>query len=164
MGKRIRIRVDLSADELERRYRQARDPVARSQWQIVWLLACGQHSEQVGEATGYSLTWVSTVARRSNTDGEKGIGDGRHGNPGGPRVLSEEQQAELDRALEGGAPGGGKWTAAKVAAWIAERTGRRGGIPTGWRSLRRLDRRRSRPRPQHVKADPEAQAAFKQTR
>jgi len=71
---------------------------------------------------------------------------------------------ELDRALEGAAPDGGRWTAAKVAAWIAERTGRRVGIQTGWRSLCRLDWRRSRPRPQHVKADPEAQAAFQLTR
>ena len=164
MGKRLSIRVDLSAEELERRYRQAQDPVARSQWQIVWLLARGQHSEQVGEATGYSLTWVYTVARRYNADGEQGIGDGRHGNPGGARVLSEEQRAELDRALEGAAPDGGKWTAAKVAAWIAGRTGRTVGVQTGWRYLRRLDWRRYRPRPQHVKADPEAQAAFKQTR
>jgi hypothetical protein len=42
--------------------------------------------------------------------------------------------------------------------------GRRVGVQTGWRYLRRLDWRRYRPRPQHVKADPEAQAAFKQTR
>jgi transposase len=164
MGKRISIRADLSTEDLERRYRQAQDPVARSQWQIVWLLACGQQSEQVGEVTGYSLTWVYTVARRYNTDGEQGIGDGRHGNPGGARILSQEQQAELDRALEGAAPNGGRWTAAKVAAWIAERTGRRVGIQTGWRYLRRLDWRRYRPRPRHVKADPQAQAAFKQTR
>jgi len=164
MGKRINIRADLSVKELERRYRQALDPVARSQWQIVWLLARRLPSEQVGEMTGYSRTWVYTVARRYNANGEKGIGDGRHGNPGGPRLLSAEQQAELDQALEGAAPDGGKWTAAKVAAWIAEHTGRRVGIPTGWRSLRRLDWRRSRPRPQPVKADPEAQAAFKPTR
>jgi len=151
-------------EELERRYRQAHDPVARSQWQIVWLLARGQRSEQVGEATGYSLTWVYTVARRYNAEGEKGIGDGRHGNLGGARVLNEEQQAELDRALEGAAPGGGKWTAAKVTAWIAARTGRRVGVQTGWRYLRRLAWRRYRPRPRHAKADQEAQAAFKQTR
>jgi len=164
MGKRISIRADLSVKELERRYRQAQDPVARSQWQIVWLLACGQRSEQVGEVTGYSLTWVYTVARRYNANGEKGIGDGRHGNPGGPRLLSAEQQAELDQALEGAAPDGGKWTAAKVAAWIAARTGRRVGVQTAWRYRCRLDWRRSRPRPRHAKADPEAQAAFRPTR
>jgi transposase len=154
----------LSAEELERRYRQAQDPVARSQWQIVWLLARGQRSEQVEESTGYSLTWVYTVARRYNADGENGIGDGRHGNPGGTRLLREEQEAELDRALEGAAPDGGKWTAAKVAAWIAQCTGRTVGVHTGWRYLRRLAWRRYRPRPQHAKADMAAQAAFQQTR
>src|SRR5690349_2542247 len=104
MGKRISIRADLSVEELERRYRQAQDPVARRQWQSVWLLARGRPSEQVGETTGYSLTWVYTVARRSNADGEQGIGDGRHGNPGGARLRSGEQQAEVDRALSGAAP------------------------------------------------------------
>src|SRR6516164_1214240 len=108
MGKRINIRADLSVKELERRYRQALDPVARSQWQIVWLLARRLPSEQVGEMTGYSRTWVYTVARRYNADGEQGIGDGRHSNAGGARVLSTEQQAELDWALEGAAPDGGK--------------------------------------------------------
>src|SRR5262249_54294238 len=147
MQKRISIRADVGVEELERRYRQAQDPVERSQWQIVWLLARGQPSEQVGETTGYSLTWVYTVARRYNADGEQGIGDGRHRNPGGARVLSEEQQAELDRALEGAAPDGGKWTAAKVAHWIAQQTAQPVSVSTGWRYLRRLGRRPYRPPP-----------------
>lgn len=148
-------------EELERRHRRAADPVERSQWQIVWLLARGQPSEQVAETTGYSLTWVYTVARRYNADGERGIRDGRHGNPGGPRALSPQQQAALDRVLEGAAPDGGKWTAAKVAQWIAQQTGQTVSISTGWRYLRRLDWRRYRPRPRHAKADLDAQAAFK---
>lgn len=164
MPKRISIRADLSVAELERRYRQAHDPVARSQWQIVWLLARGQPSEQVGETTGYSLTWVYTVVRRYNAAGAQGIGDGRHRNPGGARCLRAQEQAELDRALEGAAPDGGRWTAAKVAQWIAARTGRRVGVQTGWRYLRRLEWGRYRPRPQHAKADHEAQEAFKNTR
>jgi len=164
MGKRISIRAELSVDELERRYRRAQDPVARSQWQIVWLLARGHPSEQVGETTGYSRTWIYTVARRYNAAGAQEIGDGRHGNPGGRRLLSAEQQAELDQALEGAAPDGGQWTAAKVAAWIAERTGGRVGVQTGWRYLCRLGWGQYRPRPRQVKADPEAQVAFKQTR
>jgi transposase len=148
-------------EQLEQRYRQAADPVERSQWQIVWLLARGQPSERVVETTGYSLTWVYTVARRYNADGEQGIRDRRRRNPGGPRVLSHEQQAELDRALEGAAPDGGKWTAAKVATWIAKQSGQTVSVSTGWRYLRRLDWRRYRPRPRHAKADPDAQAAFK---
>jgi len=164
MPKRISIRADLSRGELERRYRQATDPVARSQWQIVWLLAQGQPSERVAAMTGYSQTWVRTVARRYNADGERGIGDRRHRTPGGPRLLSREHQAELDRALEGAAPDGGWWTAAKVVGWIAARTGRAVGLGTGWRYLRRRDWRRYRPRPRHATADVAAQQASRKTR
>lgn len=160
MGKRISIRADLSVEELERRYRQAQEPVARSQWQIVWLLAQGQPSEQVEAVMGYSRIWVYTVARRYTAAGESAIGDQRAHNRGRPRRLTAEQAAELDQALEGAAPDGGVWTAAKVARWIGERTGRPVGIQTGWRYLRRLDRRRYAPRPQHAKTDEAAQAAF----
>jgi transposase len=137
--------------------------VARSQWQIVWLLAQGERSERVAAVTGYSLTWVRTVARRSNAEGAPGIGDRRHANRGGPRLLTPEQEAALDQAVEGAAPGGGRWTAAKVADWIEERIGRAVAEETGWRYLRRLEWRRYRPRPQHAKADVAAQAAFRQT-
>src|SRR5262249_24698089 len=150
MPKRISIRADLKVAELEQRYRGSRDPVARSQWQIVWLLAQGQPSELVVEVTGYSLTWVRTVARRYNAEGEPGIGDRRHANPGGPGVPRRGRRAELDQALEGAAPDGGKWTAAKVAQWIAQQSGQAVSIATGWRYLRRLDRRRYRPRPRHA--------------
>jgi transposase len=170
MPKRISIRADLKIEELEQRYRQASDPVARSQWQIVWLLAQGQTSEEVEEATGYSLAWIRTIARRYNAAGEPAIRDRRHRNPGGPRLLSREQEAELDQALEGAAPDGGRWTGAKVARWIEERigprqTGPRAGLvvaeATGLRYLQRLHWRPQRPRPRHIKADGEVQAAFK---
>jgi transposase len=170
MPKRISIRADLRVDELEQRYRQASDPVARSQWQIVWLLAQGQTSQEVEEATGYSLTWIRTVARRYNAEGGLGIRDRRHANPGGPRLLTCEQETELDQALEGAAPDGGLWTGAKVARWIAERIGPRQTGPragrlvadeTGLRYLHGLDRRPQRPRPRPVKATAEDQEAFK---
>ena len=138
--------------------------MARSQWQIVWLLAQGEPSERVSAVTGYSLTWVRTVARRYNAEGAPGIGDRRHANRGGPRLLSPEQETALDQAVEGAAPGGGRWTAAKVAGWIGEQMGRPVAEETGWRYLRRVDWRRYRPRPRHAKADVAAQAAFKQTR
>jgi transposase len=153
----------LSVEELERRYRAAGDPVARSQWQIVWLLALGEPSERVRAVTGYSLTWVRTVARRYNAGAEQGIGDRRHANRGGTRLLTSEQMVALDQALEGAAPGGGRWTAAKVAGWMSQQLGRSVAEGTGWRYLRRLDWRRYRPRPQHAKADVAAQAAFVQT-
>jgi hypothetical protein len=51
-------------DELEQRYRRAEDPVARSQWQIVWLLAGGASSAAVARSTGYSVNWIREIARR----------------------------------------------------------------------------------------------------
>jgi transposase len=160
MPKRISIRGDLRIEELEQRYRQARDPVARSQWQIVWLLAQGEASEAVAAHTGYSLRWIRTIAQRYNTGGAAAMGDQRHANRGGPRLLSREQEQALDQALEGAAPEGGGWTAAKVARWISERIGRPVRVGTGWDYLRRLERGRYVPRPQHAKADEAAQAAF----
>ena len=53
MGKQINIRADVSVKELERRYGQAQDEVARSEWHIVWLLAQGQRSELVAAVSGY---------------------------------------------------------------------------------------------------------------
>ena len=54
MPKRLRLEKHLSTEELEDRYRKARDPVARSHYQIVWLLSSGKLTREVTEATGYS--------------------------------------------------------------------------------------------------------------
>lgn len=90
----------LELAELEQRDRQATDRVARSQWQIIWLLAQGQSTQSVAQATGYSATWTFTIAKRSNREGPDSIGDRRHANPGAASLLSAEQVAELDAALE----------------------------------------------------------------
>jgi hypothetical protein len=55
MPKRITITPHLPVEELERRYRQAKDPIERSHYQIIWLLAQGKPSEEVAAVTGYSL-------------------------------------------------------------------------------------------------------------
>ena len=55
MPKRITIAPHLSLDELENRYRQAKDPGKRSHYQIIWLLASGRPTEQVAAITSYSL-------------------------------------------------------------------------------------------------------------
>jgi hypothetical protein len=44
----------MSAAELERRYRAAKEPHERSWWQILWLLARGQLAKDIAESTGYS--------------------------------------------------------------------------------------------------------------
>jgi hypothetical protein len=52
MPKRITIQPHLSLDELEIRYRGAKDPIERSHYQIIWLLACGRATEEVADVTG----------------------------------------------------------------------------------------------------------------
>ncbi len=161
MPKRLHVEAHLSTDELERRYRAARDPVERSQYQILWLLNQGQLTREVVAATGYSPTWIREVMRRYNDSGPAGVGDRRHRNPGATGLLGPTARAELGRALQAPPADGGLWNSRKVAEWIAERTGRPVRAQRGWEYLRRLDHSPQVPRPTHVKADPAEQAAFR---
>jgi transposase len=160
MPRRLVIAPHLTLAELEQRYRRAADPVASRHWQIVWLLAQGRTGQQVAASTGFSPRWIGQLAQRYNAQGPPGLGDHRHQNPGGARVLSAAQEADLATALEGPAPDGGMWTGPKVAAWIAATTGRAVSAHLGWVSLRRLGFTPRRPRPRHADADAAAQAAF----
>jgi hypothetical protein len=58
MPKRITIEPHLSVAQLEQRYRQTKDAVERSHYQIIWLLAQGKRTEEVVEITGYSRSWI----------------------------------------------------------------------------------------------------------
>lgn len=150
----------LSVDELHQRYRAAEDPVARSQWQMLWLLADGTPTAEVARSTGYTVRWVQEVARRYRA-GAAAIGDRRHGNPGAAPLLDPVQQAQLRTALAGPAPDGGIWTCRSVAAWIGAVLGRPVDPTRGWEWMRRLGFTPQRPRPREPRADPAAQAAFK---
>ncbi len=151
MPKRLKLQPHLSLEELEERYRKAKDPVARTHWQIVWQLAQGKPTEVVAEATGYSTNWIRQLARRYNQSGPDGMGDRRHENPGGDPILSETQLAELQKALEGPAPDGEQWNSRKVAEWMAAKTGRPVTMQRGWDYLKRLGFSRQRTRSKRAK-------------
>lgn len=153
----------METEELERRYRKAGDAVERSHYQIIWLLSRGKTTGQVMEATSYSRGWVQEVARRYNERGIEGLGDRRHGNPGGCEraLLSPGLREELGRALQGAPLDGGLWSGPKVARWIEERTGKRAGVQRGWEYLRRLGYTPQVPRPTHAKADPKQREEFR---
>ena len=157
MPKKIELQQHLGAAELARRYRAARDPVERTHYQIVWLLARGKTTTEVMAATGYSRSWVQEVARRYNRQGAAGLGDRRHRNPGGEALLDQAGRGELRAALAGEAPDGGLWSGRKVAARIARKAGRAVGPQRGWEYLRRLGHTPKVPRPAHAAAE---QAAF----
>ncbi len=163
MNKRITMKPHLSLEEIESRYRKAKDPVARSHWQIIWLLSQGKTAQQVVEVTGYSYDWIRCLVRRYNHEGPQGLGDRRHHNPGGTFLLSSEQQAQLQQALDEPPPDGGLWSGPKVAHWILEQTGRKVPPQRGWEYLKRLHYSQRVLRPRHAKADPAAQEDFKKT-
>lgn len=110
--------------ELGARYRAARDPVARSQFQLVWLVAAGRTCAEAADATGYSVPWVRAVVTRYNAGGPGALGDHRRHNRGAPPLLTSAQEAARRAALGGPAPDGGLWTGKKVAAWMADVTGK----------------------------------------
>ena len=159
MARRIAIAPHLTVADLEQRYRQAGDPVARSQWQILWLLAGGLPTAAVARVTGYSVRWIQEIARRYRA-GPEAIGDRRHGNPGAAPLLTGEQQEQLRAALAGPAPDGGLWTCRQVATWIGTQLGRPVDPARGWEGMRRLGFSPQRPRPRETRANPAEQAAF----
>jgi transposase len=160
MTRRLVVPAHLTLDELEHRYRGATDPVARSQWQMLWLLASGMATAEVARVTRYSVNWVREVARRYREEGPPGIGDRRHANPGAAPLLDGAQQARLRAALGGPPPDGGVWTCRSVAAWMGARLGRPVSEQRGWEWMRRLGFTPQRPRPRETRADPDAQGAF----
>ncbi len=152
----------MAVDELERRYRAAKEPHERSWWQILWLLAKGQLAREIAESTGYSRYWIGQVAKRYNVEGPAGMVNRQHTHSRrAPLTLSPEAMAELAEAVRGPAPAGDHWIGRTVADWMSARLGRPVSVQLGWAYLVRLQGKRRTPRPRHVQADPAAQATFK---
>jgi transposase len=162
MARRIHLRPDLSVDELERRYRAAKEPHERSWWQILWLLARGQLAKEIAESTGYSRYWIGQIAKRYNTEGAEGMRNRQytHSHRAAP-LLSPAHLVELAAAVRAPAPEGDDWTGRLVAEWMSRTLGRPVSAQVGWVYLVRLEGKRRTPRPRHVRADPDQQAEFK---
>jgi transposase len=162
---RVRLVSHLTTDELEQRYRQAKEPHERSWWQILWLLSRGQAAKAVAESTGYSAYWIGQLAKRYNTGGPQAMQNRQHASARlMPTLLSSAQVEELREALAGPAPHGERWSGRVVAEWMSERLGgRRVRYQRGWDYLQRLQARQRLPRPRHVDADLAEQETFKRS-
>src|SRR6478735_6935424 len=99
MPKRIRLHPYLTEHDLHARYRQTHDPVERSRWQFLWLLARGLTATAIARVTGYSAYWVGQIARRYNRAGPDAVRDQRRHGRARPPLLTEEQQVALHTAL-----------------------------------------------------------------
>jgi transposase len=163
-SRRIELVEHHSLAELEAGYRGCGDVVERSHWHMVWLYHQYRNADVVAGIVAYSPGWVRALVKRYNQLGEEGLKDMRHDNPGNDRVLSETQEAELQRALEGEAEGLGLWTGPKVAAWISKKAKRKVSKVTGWQYLNRLGHSLQVPRPHHQQgANSEERERFKKS-
>ncbi len=72
MPRLLILKPELNSEELKQRYRNSSDPVERSHYQIIWLLASGKTVAEVSSLTGLGTKWIYKLANRYN---QSGIGD-----------------------------------------------------------------------------------------
>src|SRR5207342_3939727 len=99
MARRISLEPHLTIEELEARYRSTKDPVERSRWHFLWLLARGLTATAIARVTGYSAYWIGQIARRYNARGPDGVRDRRHTTCAGQadsRHVQADPQARAD--------------------------------------------------------------------
>lgn len=162
MPKRVTIEPHLSVEELENGYRQASEPVERTHYQIIWLLAKGMTTQEVVAVTGYSRSWIYELVWGYNRIGPETLGDQRTSNQGSSKpLLDDVQQALLWQALQQAAAQGGQWNGRKVADWIADLIGRPVSRQRGWEYLKQMRFRLRVPRPEHTQSSLEEQAQWK---
>jgi len=155
----------LTVDELEERFRAAKDVVERSHCQAIWLLAKGHSTAQVAEIVALTPRWVNKLARRYEAEGVDALGDRRRRNAGARPLLSADDFEALRERLKTPPDDGGIWSGPKVARWIAARLGLvQVHAPRGWEALKKIGWSIQVPRPRNPRAaPPEDQAAFKKS-
>jgi transposase len=158
-----RIVEHLSIEELEARFRAAREVTEARHFQAIWLLAQGRTFLEVGEVLAFAPRWVEELAARYNALGPEALGDQRRRNGRAASLLREDVLAALAERLQEPPDEGGLWSGAKVAAWMARHLGLEHVHPQrGWEALRRLHWSLQAPRPRHARAaTPEQRAEFK---
>ena len=147
--KKLSLAQHLSPKELRDKYRNARNVIEKSHYQIIWLLSTSKTPKQVAEMTGYSQTWIYQLINRYNRQGEKGLGDLRASNRGKEPLLNDIQQAQLHQVLTNPASDGGLWNGRKVAEWMSEITGKKVSRMRGWEYLKQMEYSLKVPRPEH---------------
>ena len=158
-----RIVGHLPVEELEARYRAARDATEARHFQAIWLLAQGRTVLEVSEVLAFVPRWVEELAQRYNAVGPSALGDRRRRNGRAASLLTPEVLAALAERLTAPPEDGGAWSGPKAAAWMARRLGLAKVHPQrGWEALKRLGWSIQAPRPRHPRAaTPEQRAAFK---
>src|SRR5918994_3873546 len=142
-----RIVGHLPAEELEARYRAARDATEARHYQAIWLLAQGRTVLEVAEVLAFVPRWVEPLARRPNVSGPEALGDRRR-NGRAASLLTPGVLSALAARLKEPPEDGGLWSGPEVAAWMARHLGLAAVHPQrGWEARERLEWAGPAPRP-----------------
>jgi len=141
------------------RYRNEKHPQRRERAWAFWQLAQGKSIRWVAQALGRSRNTIHRWVRWYNEGGWEAVARRTHGGrrAGRRSRLTEEQAAALEEA----AAQGQFRTVWDVMAWVRAQFGVTYSYSGMHDWLRRRGWRRKKPRPQAVKADDQAQAAWK---
>ena len=169
-----RIVGHLSVEELEARYRAARDVTEARHVQAIWLLAQGRSVLDVAAVLAFAPRWVVRPAARYNALGPEALGDRRRRNGKAASLLTPDLLAALAARVRTPPEDGGLWSGPKVALWMAAHLGLAKALEIGveegpgvhpqrgWEALKRIGWSVQAPRPRHARAaTPEQRAAFR---
>src|ERR671910_1615709 len=162
-GAMARIVEHLSVEELEARYRAARDVTEARHTQAVWLLAQGRTFLEVAQVLAFAPRRVEELAARYNAFGPAALGDRRRRNGRAASLPTEDVLAALAERVRTPPEDGGLWSGPKVALWMARHLGlAKVHAQRGWEALRRIGWSIQAPRPRHARAaTPERRGDFK---
>lgn len=118
-----RVADHLSVARLEERFRSCADTTEARHVETIWLLAKGHEIAEVAATVAFGERWVERLLARYNERGPGALGDLRRENGTHARVLVPELLERLRVRLATPPPGGGVWTSAKAAGWMAGELG-----------------------------------------
>jgi hypothetical protein len=75
MARRIQLEPQLTIEELGGRYQSTKDPVERSRWHFLWLLARVLTAKVIAGIAWYSAYWTGRSLRRYNQHGPDSVKD-----------------------------------------------------------------------------------------
>lgn len=161
MRRPAQVKPWLSEEEFLVWIREAASREAYQKRLAIWLTQIGPfHAEEVAKMLGISKQAVWLWVGQYNRNGPEGlVRQGR----GGRRwsLLPWPKEEALLKSFEKRALEGEVITAKQLLPKIYQATGEEVSLAYVYRLLRRHQWRKLGPRPRHVKADPEAQEAFK---
>jgi transposase len=149
MPKQVVLHPYLTSEELKEQYLTRDDRVEARRCHLLWLISTGFHIKEAAQVVGFSYDYAKDLVTSYNAAGVEAIANLRHQKtpPGRAPLLTKEQYSTLQNLVRASPPGGGEWTGAKVAVWIAKTTGRTEvKYQRGWDYLRRCQNDSSTPR------------------